>query len=177
MVRFGRNFETPTGEKGRVSFLLAFASDARSPDADFFSCQVLDAPKVDRSALQNHANGVVGLKEVILSEVNPTDFQYFFQTLLNQREMDADSFGMSFETQNANVSVHSPDGMQAFYGLETERNERGMQFQAFVLAVKSLDETQAYLENAGISASRRGNKLIVAPAAGIGTTMMFEEAA
>ena len=177
MVRFSRPFETPSGEKAKVTFHLAFATDARSPDAHFFACQNINAPKVDRSELQCHANGVVGLKEVILSEVNPTDFQYFMQTFLNQREMDADSFGMSFETGNGRVSVLSPEGMQAFYGMDCERNERGMQFQAYVLRVQNLATTRAHLEQQGVEFTVRGPRLLVAPAKGQGTTIMFEEIA
>ena len=101
MVRFSRKFKTPAGEAGKVSFALAFASDQRSPDSFFFACEVVSNASVDRSALMQHPNGVTGLKEVILSELNPTDFQYFLQTYLNQREVDVDSFGMF------NVAIHS----------------------------------------------------------------------
>lgn len=177
MVRFSRAFATPDGEKGKVSFHLAFAADRRSPDSGFFSCEVVDPPQVDRSALQTHHNGVTALKEIILSEVNPTDFQYFLQTYLNQREMDADSFGMSFDASNGIVTVLSPDGMQAFYGIETERQERGMQFQAFVLGVHDLAKTQLHMDQHGIDCTLKGERLIVPPAAGQGATIMFEEVA
>ncbi|MEO0547472.1 MAG: VOC family protein, partial [Pseudomonadota bacterium] len=91
-VRFSRGFKTPDGEKGRVSFLLSFAADPRAPDAGFFSCEVASPPKVDRSALQRHANGVTGLRAIVGCEPNPTDFQYFFQSFLSQRHMETDSF-------------------------------------------------------------------------------------
>lgn len=176
MVRFSRKFETLDGEKGKVSFHLAFAGDKRSPDSGFFSCQVLDAPSVDRSALQSHENGVVGLKEVILSEVNPTDFQYFFQTYLNQREMDVDSFGMSFDTHSSKVTVLSPDGMKAFYGMETEPKERGMRFEAFVLGVASLSNANSILAKNNITHTAVKGRTIIPPAAGQGTTIILEEA-
>ena len=175
MVRFSRKFETPSGDKGKVSFHLAFAGDKRSPDSGFFSCQVLNAPSVDRSALQNHQNGVVGLKEVILSEVNPTDFQYFFQTYLNQREMSADSFGMSFDTHGAKVTVLSPAGMRAFYGLETETKERGMRFEAFVLEVKNLQDASVLLKENNIEHEAVAGQVRISPAPGQGTTIILEE--
>ncbi|MEE9313332.1 MAG: VOC family protein [Rhizobiaceae bacterium] len=176
-VRFTRSFTTPSGEKAKVSFKLAFAADGRSPDSGFFSCEVLNAPKVDRSALQTHANGAVSIREVILSEVNPTDFQYFFQSFLNQREMDVDSFGMSFEAANGRVTVLSPDGMQAFYGMESEQKERGMQFKAVVIGVSSYAAARAHLEKNGIVFTMRGSRILVNPAEGQGTTIMFEEVA
>ncbi len=175
MVRFGRAFKTPDGESGRVSFHLAFAADPRSPDSHFFSCQVLDAPKVNRSALQAHENGVLGVNEVLISESNPTDFQYFFQTYLKQREMDVDSFGMSFEMTNSKVSVLSPVGLKAFHGLDVECYERGMKFEAAVLSVTSIAKTAALLIKNDVTHHMMRERLIVPPAEGQGTTMIFEE--
>ncbi|EFL90346.1 VOC family protein [Ahrensia sp. R2A130] len=195
MVHFSRAFSTPDGQSGEVSFELAFAGDQRAPDAQFFTCQVLNAPKVDRSALQAHANGVVGLKEVILSEPNPTDFQYFFQTYLNQRHMDVDSFGMSFTThggvEGAQVSVYSPDGMRAFFGMDTERDERGLRFEAFILAVTDLSATRTLLVANSVAFDELRGRIVVRPpedeaagqatgsnhGTGQGTTMIFEEVA
>lgn len=175
-VRFSRRFETPTGEKGRVAFKLSFAADSRSPDTDFFSCQVINPPQVDRTALMAHDNGVAGLREVIACEVNPTDFQYFFQALLNQREMDVDSFAMSFDTSNTKVTVMTPDGLHAYYGMEESDAERGMRFVAAIMAVTDLDSLTKRLAEQGIAATMVHNRLIVPPAPGQGTTLMFEEA-
>jgi len=141
----------------------------------FFTCQVLDAPKVDRSALQAHENGVVGISEILMSESNPTDFQYFFQTYLNQREMDVDSFGMSFETTNTKISVLSPAGLKAFFGLDVNCHERGMKFEAAILSVKSISITAALLSKNGVIHHTMRDRLVVPPAEGQGTTMIFEE--
>ncbi|MEP1206442.1 MAG: VOC family protein [Rhizobiaceae bacterium] len=176
MVRFSRRFTTPDGENNKVSFALAFAADQRSPDSGFFSCQVVTSAAVDRSKLQRHKNGVSGLKEVILSEVNPTDFQYFFQTYLNQREMDVDSFGMSFDAADSKVTVLSPDGMKAFYGMDCRRSERGMLFEAFVLAVDNLNAMSELLKSRQISFEHHDTRLIVPAAPGQGTTLILEEA-
>ncbi|MEP0944261.1 MAG: VOC family protein [Rhizobiaceae bacterium] len=176
MVRFSRRFKTPDGENQKVSFALAFAADQRSPDAMFFSCEVVTSAKVDRSKLQAHENGVVGLREVILSEVNPTDFQYFFQTYLNQREMDVDSFGMSFDASGAKLTVLSPDGIAAFYGIDCRRKDRGMKFEAFVLGVIDLEAAEKLLEQRQVSFRRRGSQLIVPPFEGQGTTLILEQA-
>jgi len=173
-VLFARKFKTPDGESGKVSFKLAFAAEQRSPDSGFFACEVVSPVVADRSALQKHENGAVRLKEVIATEVNPTDFQYFLQVFLNQRHMDADSFGISFETQNTKISVLSPDGAQAFYGIEAERLERGMRFEGFVLAVKDMAALKTHLETNNIAFQIRGASLIVPPARGQGATIVFE---
>ena len=175
MVRFGRSFKTPAGESGRVSFHLAFAADKRSPDSGFFTCEVKDPPQVDRSPLMAHENGVVGLKEVVLSEPNPTDFQYFLQVYLNQRHMEADSFGMSFAAGNGQITVLSPEGLNAFYGLEGTRLERGMRFEAFVLAVENLANMKAMLDQRSIGYRQLPHRLVVDAAPGQGAAIVFEE--
>lgn len=176
MVRFSRGYKDSAGNKQKVSFHLAFAGDQRSPDSGFFSCQVTQAPAGGRGALVNHENGVIGIKEVILSEVNPTDFQYFFQMFLNQREMDVDSFGMSFDLAAARITVLSPHGMQAFYGMEAEKKERGMQFAAIILSVKDLTKTTAILRSNKVDCDIQSDKITISPAAGQGTTIIMEEA-
>ncbi len=158
-----------------MSVRLAFAGDPRAPDAGFFSCETRNAPKVDQSVLKTHANGATGLLEVVMSEPNPTDFQYFLQSFLNQREVDSDSFGMSLETQQGAVTVLTPDGMEALFGMQVERHERGLLLQGYVVAVTNLEKTAAMLERNGVATSRKAGRLIVAPADGQGCFVAFAE--
>ena len=175
MVRFGRSFETPEGEKGRVSFKLAFAGDKRAPDAQFFSCEVVNPPKVDRSPLYAHANGAVRLKEIVIAEPNPSDFQYFLQDLFGVREMDNHSFGIEIITGNAKVSVLSAAGVKAFLGLDIDERERGLRHTAAVLGVKDLAKTKALLDSAGVETIEKPGRIIVAPETGQGAAIAFEE--
>ncbi len=174
-VKFGRKFETPDGKSRKISFKLTFAGDKRSPDSQFFSCQVISPVKADRSSLQKHANGVTRLKNVIATEVNPTDFQYFFQTFLNQREMEADSFGMSFKASNADVTVLTPDGARAFYGIEAESQQRGMRLEAFVLGVTDLEALRSLLSSRGVVFENHNQSVVVPPSRGQGATVVFED--
>ena len=52
-----------------------------------------------------------------------------------------------------------------------------MQFQAFVLAVRDIAKTKLHLDRHGADYSLKGERLIVFPTAGQGTTIMFEEVA
>ncbi len=67
VLEFSRDFVAADGKKDKASFRLAFASDPRAPDFFLFTCQRLNAPMVDRSALQTHLNGVTRIKAVVLS--------------------------------------------------------------------------------------------------------------
>ncbi|NTS33994.1 VOC family protein [Phyllobacterium sp. BT25] len=174
ILNFSRPFVTPDGKEDRASFRLAFAADLRAPDAFFFTCERVNTPNADRSQLQAHANGAVSLREVILSEVNPTDFQYLLQEVVNQRDVNAHSFGMDLRAANANVSVLSPQGLHSFFGLEARGAERGLRLQAFVVGVRDLLAVESLLRSNDIPFEPRGSRLIVHKAPGQGAAIAFE---
>lgn len=175
MVRFERRFATAGGE-GEAAFATAFAGDRRAPDAGFFACEVVRSPDVDRSALLQHPNGATAITETIMSEPNPSDFQYFLQSLLAQREMDNHSFGIEFALANAKVSVLTPAGMRAFCGFDAPTS-RGLLHQTFVVAVPRLDALRERLSERDIPAATVGRRLLVPWAPGQGANILFEEAA
>lgn len=175
MVRFSRRVRNPEGENGEATFELAFAADDRAPDAFFFTCARIRVPDVDLSALQRHENGAAGIAEIVLSEVNPTDFQYPIQHILGQREVHSHSFGIELRAANATVSVLTPDGLKAWYGADAPRQQRGLLFQAVVLAADSLEQTADILREGGIGFERIGPRLVVQPAPGQGAILAFEE--
>ena len=174
ILNFTRPFATPDGKKDMAGFRLAFAADLRAPDAFFFTCERVNTPKVDRTALQTHKNGAGSLREVVLSEVNPTDFQYPLQEIINQRDVNAHSFGMDLRAANANVTVLTPQGLRSFFGIEALETERGLRLQAFVLAVRDLAAVESLLTNNNIPYEKRGSRLIVHRAPGQGAAIAFE---
>lgn len=176
-VRFSRKYQKPGEAEQKVSFKLAFAGDARAPDAGFFTCEVKRAPKGGRGALVEHENGVVGMKQILMTEPNPTDFQYTLQTVLNQRDVDCHSFGMELEAANGTISVLSPEGAGAWFGPHTvpeNREARGLLFQAIIFAVKDMDHLASFLSAKKVDYEMRGPRLIVAPAEGQGVVFAFE---
>ena len=174
VLDFGRKFVKPDGEIGEVAFRLAFAADQRSPDAGFFSCEVVKSVPGGRGKLVEHANGTIGIKRVLMAEANPTDFQYFLQEFLDNRETEADSFGMSIRAENADIEVLTPEGLLMRYGLKTRTADRGMELIGLVLATRDLGGLEARLADAGIEAFKRANSLIVPAGAGQGGALVFE---
>ncbi len=173
---FGRDFETPDGQKARMDFRLSFAADKRSPDFFGFTCERINVPKSDRSKLVAHENGVTAIRSVVLSESNPTDFQYLFQELINEREVEAHSFGMDIKCSNANISVLTPDGFEAMFGYPVERTERGLLAQGIIFAVKDLALLKAHLSKQMIAYDENLGRVIVAKAPGQGAIFVFEAA-
>lgn len=174
ILNFSRPFVSPDGKEDVAGFRLAFAADLRSPDAFFFTCERVNTPKVDRTVLQRHDNGAVALREVVMSEINPTDFQYLLQEVINQRDVNAHSFGMDLRSANANISVLTPAGLHAFFGIKAPETERGLRLQAFVLAVRDLAAVESLLTNNNIPYEKRGSRLIVHKAPGQGAAIAFE---
>lgn len=172
---FGRTMTSPEGEKARATFKLAFAADPRSPDSFVFSCQRVGVPKIERSALQSHANCVTGIGEVIASEINPTDFQYFLQTVMDNRETHAHSFGMSIKLSNCELDVMTPEGLTARFGVQRKSVERGLRFEGIVFRTTDLEATDSCLKAGGIKPERRGNVIVVDNAEGQGAFFAFKQ--
>ncbi|AWI56878.1 VOC family protein [Sinorhizobium fredii] len=172
MLEFSRPMRLPDGREGLGSFRLAFAADLRAPDFFLFSCQRIRALPVE-SALHNHENGVVGIAEVVLSEPNPTDFQYLLQEAVDEREVSAHSFGMDIQAGSAKLSVMNPAGMEAFYGRSVSATERGLRGRAVVFRVTDLEATRALFAQNDIEFAEMGGRLIVPEAPGQGVIFAF----
>ncbi|MCD2182175.1 VOC family protein [Rhizobium sp. GN54] len=173
MLEFSRDMQLPDGSSATGSFRLAFAADVRSPDFFFFASQRLVALPSDRKALERHPNGAVALSEVVLSEQNPTDFQYLLQTAADEREVEAHSFGMSVDTPRGRISVLNFAGMQGFYGIEPKSTDRGLKGEAVVFRVEDLGRCRRHLEDNAIEYVERGGRLLVPAAPGQGALFVF----
>ena len=177
VLDFGRDFETQEGAKARMDFRLAFAADLRSPDFFAFTCERINVPKADRTKLVGHANGVTSIRNVVLTEPNPTDFQYLFQELVSEREVDAHSFGMDIRTSNSTISVLTHEGFEGKFGVHIHGTMRGLIARAIVFGTKDLAALREQLAKSSIKFTEHLGRIIVAPTAGQGAYFAFEEIA
>ena len=175
LLRFSREFRFPDGRTAQGAFLLAFAADLRSPDFFGFACQRVNPLPSDRGGLLVHENGAAGLVRIVLVEENPSDFQYLLETLFDQRDVTAHSFGLSIHAANAMIEVLTREGFSAHYGQPLSMSERGLQGAAVVIGVADLGVTEACLAANGVDYRKTGARLVVAPAKGQGVTFAFEE--
>lgn len=173
-LTFSRKFIDANGKKGKAAFLLAFAGDLRSPDAFFFSCEKISAPKVDRSALEAHENGVTGVLQVVMTEQNPTDFQYLLQEVVNNRNDEAHSFGLEIETARGSVDVMTPEGLDVHFGVKRGNAERGLRFEGLILSVRSIEALEQYLGKQDIAYREMHGRIIVDAAPGQGLFLAFQ---
>jgi len=176
VLEFSRDMLLPDGTRATGSFRLAFAADLRSPDFFFFASQRVAALPSDRKTLEAHENGVLGLAEVVLSEQNPTDFQYLVQEAADEREVEALSFGMTVETPRGRITVLNDAGLEGFYGIApVAGTDRGLKGQAVVFRVSSLSNCRRLLTERGVTFRERDNRLLVPPAPGQGVLFVFGE--
>ncbi|WP_275790904.1 VOC family protein [Pararhizobium gei] len=176
VLEFSRAMVLPDGREAVGSFRLAFAADLRSPDFFLFSCERVAPLPSDRSALETHANGVIGMAEVVLSEPNPRDFQYLLQEVIVEAEISAHSFGMDIETANGvKISVLNPGGMAGFFDRKTPSHARGLRGRVIVFKVTDLSATEQLFAANAVSFIRRDKRLIVPEAPGQGVIFAFGE--
>ena len=173
MLSFSRPVRQPDGTETLASFHLAFAADLRAPDFFFFACERVNAAPFPPAPA--HANGVTGLKAVVLSEENPTDFQEYLQLALATRETRAHSFGMDVPAAKGVVSVLTSEGLRTLYGLPARGKGRGLFGEGYVLQTTSLDRAAKCLVDSDVEFVRQAGRIVVPPHAGQGAFIAFEE--
>lgn len=172
---FSRLAETPKGPI-EIGVKLAFAADDRAPDAAFFACQRMNMEALwadDRTA---HDNGVTGVSAVLMSEENPTDFQYLLQCATGMRDFASSSNGLSFHMDGADIFCFTPTAMQHLFAIPTSRTERGVRFEGVVFTCDSVSDLQSRLNAEEIECFDHLGRLVVPAAPGQGVPFIFEEA-
>src|SRR5262247_2319446 len=76
-MKFEREGRRPDGSTVKVAFSLAFALDAKAPDAGFATCQQHFPENFWNPAFQRHPNTATGVTAVVLVADNPTDHHIF----------------------------------------------------------------------------------------------------
>lgn len=175
MLQFSRPMTLPDGSEITATFKLAFAADLRAPDFHAITCQRINVPPADRTALEAHPNGVLAIGHVILSEPEPEDFYSFLAQVTRQEGADLHEGGMDIQTANATVSVLNPDGLMASSGLKASCHARGLRGRAVIFTVRDLAATEALLKANGVDFTWRGRRLLVAHEEGQAVLFGFEE--
>lgn len=174
MLQFSRPMKLPDGSELTATFKLAFAADLRAPDFHAFTCQRINVLPADRSALEKHANGVIGVKSVVFTEAFPRDFEDFLKTVIGQQAISWSVDGMTIGFANGQIEVLNEDGARDFFGLEIAR-ERGLRGAAIVFQVEDLAVTENHLAAGGIAFTNHNHMTLVAHTAGQGVLFAFSE--
>ncbi|MEM9278598.1 MAG: VOC family protein [Pseudomonadota bacterium] len=152
-----------------------FAMDERAPDITLFRCERPDGPPSFPDKLVNHPNGAIKIARVALYEDEPSDFQYYMQTISGVREVRSHSFGLDMELPNATLSALNESGMKTFYGVEDVPQGRGMRALAFDIEVSDLKHVAELLASNDIQSREISSRLVVTPDKGQGALLAFVE--
>lgn len=102
------------------------------------------------------------IKEIIMIKENPADEQYYMQKILNQREMNSHSFGITIKCQNTTVNVLSPDGAKAFLKINKKiKQNNKAELIAVAVECPSIQNTKKILDKNKIQYYQYLNKIII----------------
>ncbi|TPK60603.1 VOC family protein [Mesorhizobium sp. B2-4-19] len=172
MLSFSRAFTDTSGKSDIASFKLAFAATRGATDAFLFACQRINAPDVDRTALQAHANGATGILEVVAISDQPAEQYRLISIAAN--DPAASGEGGAFFLPNATLSVLDPKFFTARFGIPAGSSTK-LRFAAIVFAVRSIDATSSLLAANAIRHDIAGTDIVVRPASGQGAAFIFRE--
>ena len=177
MLDFSRPFHMPDGAESVASFRLAFAADLRSPDFYAFTCQRINTPAVDRTALMAHENGVTGLAGITLCEPQPHDFADFLGVASRGGQAERGGESLEMPAGEASLSVVMHSEFEARFGRKYCGHARGLRGRAVSFHVASLEATTTLLRRNGVVHEMIGKRLVVPEASGQGVLYSFEEQA
>lgn len=169
---FSRPFTDRSGKSDTVSFRLAFASGRDTPDAFVFACQRVNAPKVDRAALQAHANGAVAIRGIIAVSDDVARQRKLLAIAAGAPDKAATEARLALP--NADIELMQLADYEAMFGLRVGAHS-ALRFVAIVFAVADLAATERLLASAHVRHHLRDGRLVVPQAAGQGAAFIFEE--
>lgn len=172
MLAFSRAFTDASGKSDTASFKLAFLSGKETDDAFLFACQRINAPNIDRTALQAHANGVTGIVEVIATSDRPATQIGLMATAANAGEAD----GNVVRLPNALLEIFSSEEYGSRFGL-TVAPSPDLRFAAIVFSVRDKAAVMRVLADNAVRHNMSGNDIVVPPAPGQGAAFIFREIA
>ncbi|TIX61679.1 MAG: VOC family protein, partial [Mesorhizobium sp.] len=174
MLGFSRAFTDAAGKSDTASFKLAFASGTGATDAFLFACERINAPKVDRTALQIHPNGATGIIEVVAVSNEPSK-QHRMISIATRSPATGQGSSTAFGLPNATLTLLDPVAFETRFGIPAGAPSE-LRFAGIVFSV--LAGTVAKLLAAStVEHDIRGNDIVVRPASGQGATFIFREIA
>ncbi len=171
---FSRPFVDASGKQDTASFRLAFAAEAAVPDTFFFTCERANAPKVDRSALQAHANGARRITAVVGCAEDPAAHRQFFEAVTGAPVTSPAAGRIEVCLPNAAIAIADAAGFTTEFGLDAPSGSP-LRLAAIVFGVASLGQAKALFDAGDVGYQQRGSRLVVPPAPGQGAIFAFEE--
>ena len=157
-----------------VGFSLAFARDPGAPEIGFAVCRQHHPQHFWNAALQQHANGATGIAGAVLVAQNPADHHIFLSAFSGERELHAGSGVLTAPTPRGDIRVMDPAAFRARFGIDAPDCASGARLAAVRFTVGERKVLHGGLAAGGIAFTEHMGQTIVAPAAALGATLVFE---
>jgi hypothetical protein len=171
---FSRDARLPDGSTARVGFSLAFVTDARVPEAAFFTCQQHAPQHFWKPGFQRHANTARQVVEVVLVAPEPAALRDLFAGLQSAEAVTATLDGLSVTTARGALSVVTPAAFaRRFPGLAATSAPATPHLAAFRLRVGDLAAAEAAIRASGTPLHRAPGALRIAAQDAFGCVVEF----
>ncbi|MEO9336880.1 VOC family protein [Mesorhizobium sp. SB112] len=167
---FSRDFVDASGAKDKASFKLAFAADEKSQDAFAFACQRVNVPKVDKSELERHGNGVMRIKGVVAVSATPEKSSEFLTVAAGGQKFAANTTLLP----NTELTVLNAEAFFERYGVASPKSDE-LVFSAIRFGVADMNATHTLLARNGVDNHKATDFILVPSAPGQGAHIIFEE--
>jgi glyoxalase-like protein len=173
-LHFERAGKGPDGATVTVGFSLAFARDPGAPEVGFAICRQHHPQLFWNAALQQHRNGATGIAGAVLVAQNPADHHIFLSAFTGERELHAGSGVLTAPTPRGDIRIMDPAAFRARFGVEAPDCAAGARFAAVRFAVRERTALHGALKAGGIPFAEHMGQTVIAPAAALGATIVFE---
>ncbi len=171
---FEREGKRPDGSTVKVAFSLAFATDSKTPDAGYFTCQHHYSQNFWNPSFQQHPNGVSGIAEIIMVSEQPESHLGFVRAFSGISNIHVKPDGFSVPTERGVISVMNPSAYCAYSGTEPPSLARGARFAAIRFTVHDKTAVISTLKEGGVAAIEHDFGISVPPDAAFGATLIFD---
>jgi len=174
-VSFTRLARAPDGNDYEIGFSVTFTSDARIPDAGFFTCRHHDPERFWWPEYQAHANGAQAIAGAVIAARDPADYHIFFADFTGQHDMRSDSLMVSYDLGPSRLDLLTPVAAEAMFGVSVAADARP-RLVALRIATQDLAAAAVTLRGNGVPFAERMGRLVVPAEAACGVALAFVEA-
>ncbi len=162
------------GAPVKLAFSLAYACDEISPRAGFAACQHHYPQNFWNASRQIHDNGARSVGAAIMVADNPSDHHIFLSAFTGVRMVHSSSLGITCITPNGEAEIMEATGFHDQFGVVPQIEGEGASFKGLRLVVDDVAAVEQLLKRNGVAAHRHVGRVIVAPQAAFGATLIFD---
>ncbi|WP_454684937.1 VOC family protein [Ancylobacter moscoviensis] len=173
---FSRQGKRPDGSDVEVAFSLAFARDAASPHAGFFSCLQRRPENFWAPDLQRHMNGTTGVAGVVLTAEDPAAHVDFLSVFAGTTPRRAVEGWYIAKTPRGDIDLMSQALFTERFGIAAPAGP-GLRLAAIRFAVADIERLRRRVSASRMAAEEIEGLVVVGPKSALGATLAFEPAA